>query len=132
MIEVNGIDHINISVKNIDRSLEFYKNTFDFDLKEGGVNSSGRRYAIAGKSSKILFVFNETSEALGSGRINHIGINIADFDKMLSSVKELGLEVVDYGGDENKVTHYPNSRSLYILDPDGNEIELTSNFGGGL
>ena len=51
---------------------------------------------------------------------------------MLTHVGELGLNVIDYSGDKNKVTHYPNSRLLYMADPDGNEIELTSNLGGGL
>jgi catechol 2,3-dioxygenase-like lactoylglutathione lyase family enzyme len=30
------------------------------------------------------------------------------------------------------VVEYPQSRSVYVADPDGNEIELTSAFGGGL
>ena len=66
------------------------------------------------------------------GRINHWGFVVDDFDALCRKLDAPGVDVLyrTEGGDGIFV--YPRSRSLYVADPDGNEIELTSRFGGGL
>jgi catechol 2,3-dioxygenase-like lactoylglutathione lyase family enzyme len=36
MLNFNGIDHINMNVKNLDRSVTFYSDVFGFKVKEEG------------------------------------------------------------------------------------------------
>lgn len=132
MIAINTIDHMNIRVKNFDISKEFYQKVFGFEVKEEGVSTkSGAPYAIIGISDKLLLALCESNGELIETRLNHFGINVVDFDKSLEVIKELNVPTGDYGNAEN-VVEYPKSRSIYLLDPDNNEIELSTKFGGGL
>lgn len=130
MIKLHHIDHININVKNLKETVQFYKKFFDFDvLEEGKSNFSGGAYAIIGKTKKALLAIYESSDQsiFKKGFVNHFGFHIENFDEALHRLKDQGVELL-YGG----VNQYPNSRSIYIADPNGIEIELSEKFGGGL
>ncbi len=124
MIKINGIDHLNITVSNLDKSLMFYKNLFGFKTYQQEIYNNTTPFALIGLPNK-LFLCLYQGEHQGKGRINHIGINILEFEKTIKTLKCLNIDI-KYGGE---VT-YPRSRSLYIADPDGNEIELSEKFGG--
>lgn len=131
MIKINTIDHINMFTQNLEASLEFYKNFFNFEVKERGTNNQ-RPYAITGISQKMMIALYEVEQLPSQGRINHIGIHIQDFDETLAQLKNRGIKTL-YGNEaENGAVKYDCSRSVYIADPDGNEIELSEKFGGGL
>ena len=130
MLKLKNIDHINVMVKDINETIKFYNDVFGFIVKEEGVSKiSGNPYAIIGISDKGLLAiyedpkFNEEKV----GNINHFGFHVDDFDDALTHIKELNVKVADYG-----VVNYENSRSLYIFDPNGIEIELSEQFGGAL
>jgi len=124
MININGIDHLNITVSNLDKSVNFYKNIFGFKTYQQEMYNNTTPFALIGLPNK-LFLCLYQGENRGKGRINHIGINVFEFEKTIQALKRLNIEI-KYGGE---VT-YPRSRSLYIADPDGNEIELSERFGG--
>lgn len=131
MLNINGIDHININVSNLNNTIKFYKELFGFKVHENGHSAmSGKEYAIIGISNKAFLAIYETKDTSELSRINHIGFNINNFDDVLKVVKENNLEVGGYG-DENGIVNYPNSKSIYLYDPDRNEIEISSVFGGG-
>ena len=69
-------------------------------------------------------VVNENEEGL---RISHFGFVLENFDEAYKFLQSSGIEHL-YGG----VVNWPNSRSLYLKDPSGHEIEMTDTFGGGL
>ncbi len=125
MITINGIDHLNISVSNIDESLNFYKKVFGFKIYEQG-ESHGKPYFIIGEKSALYLCLYQSEERT-RGPINHIGINVQNFNSIEEKLKLAGIPLL-YGG----VVEYPLSQSIYIQDPDGNEIELSEKFGGGL
>ena len=80
-----------------------------------------------------LALHQQTGEQLaGSGRINHWGFVVADFDTLQDRLESMGVPVLYTERWRDGVVEYPQSRSVYVADPDGNEIELTSAFGGGL
>jgi catechol 2,3-dioxygenase-like lactoylglutathione lyase family enzyme len=129
MLNIKGIDHINMNVKNLAKSIEFYEKMFGFEVKESGVSPmSGNKFAIIGESNKAFLAIYEGSEP---SKLNHIGFNVENFELVLEAIKKHNIRVGDYG-DENGIVNYPQSKSIYIYDPDENEIELSSKFGGGL
>ena len=67
---------------------------------------------------------SQDSESL---RINHFGLALEDFDSAVQRLNELGVEIL-YGGP----VAWPHSRSIYIRDPSGHEIELAEKVGGDL
>lgn len=129
MLAINGVDHINMNVSNLDNSLSFYQNLFaNTAIKESGKNGFGRPYAILGIDGKLYLCLYESEESTTeSGSLNHIGINVPNFNQVVNNLRENNYPLL-YGG----VVDYPESQSVYVADPDGNEIEFSSRFGGGL
>lgn len=125
MIQANRIDHINATVTNLQKSVEFYKDIFGLKTFEKG-ESNGSPYEIIGDPESFYLCLYQGQQR-EQGAVNHLGIHIKEFDQAYKNLKEKGIELY-YGG----VVQYPNSRSLYIKDPDGNNIELSEVFGGDL
>ena len=128
MINISHVDHLNLNVSNLNNSVEFYKNVFALKEFEEGVSSSGNPYKIIGLPNSLFLCLYENSEGVKSGNINHVGIHVKQaIQEVQANLKKLGISI-NYGG----IVNYPYSRSVYISDPDGNEIELSEVFGGGL
>jgi catechol 2,3-dioxygenase-like lactoylglutathione lyase family enzyme len=60
--------------------------------------------------------------------INHLGFHVEEFDSVMDKINQLGVQI-SYG---DGIIEYSDSRSVYIADPDGMQIELSENFGGNL
>lgn len=131
MIKINHIDHLNMFVSDLELSLDFYQKLFGFEVKKRAT-SKGRPYAITGVSGKIMLALYEEKNLPSFGRVNHFGMHVANFQQVLESINAQGIKTY-YGDPEEKgAVVYERSRSLYIRDPDGNEIELSENFAGAL
>lgn len=135
MIKFNQIDHINFTVKNLDKSSKFYKDVFGFTVFEENTRN-GSRYQIIGKSQKAMICLYEATDEnfkrveFGRSRFNHVGFNVEFKDDIIKDLKNKNVEIVYFDGEA--IIDYPNSKSVYIRDPDGNEIELSNNLTGGL
>jgi catechol 2,3-dioxygenase-like lactoylglutathione lyase family enzyme len=128
------LDHINLTVKNVSESIAWYSKAFGFQLVEKGVGSYGQPWAIVASNDSMIVMgeFPEKSNAdlepeSKFHRINHFGIRVTDQTEWEKIVKENRLKL-NYGG----VIHYPNSRSWYVEDPSGHEIEVSHTEGGEL
>lgn len=132
MFNIYGIDHLNLKVKNLDKTIEFYKQLFNFEVKESGFSQmSGMPFKIIGITNKLMLCLYEDKEfQKPCSTLGHIGLNI-DFKKnMIEFLKENHIHINYYH--PSGITTYPHSQSIYIEDPNGYELELTNNFGGGL
>ncbi len=143
MIDIEAIDHISLSVSDLARSVAFYRELFGLDIKEDRRDAE-RPWVIVGKAGVGYLALHQRTAPgrederrrangqLRQGRINHWGFVVGDFDALAGRLAAAGVEVLYRGNGDDGVIRYPRSRSLYVADPDGNEIELTSRFGGGL
>jgi catechol 2,3-dioxygenase-like lactoylglutathione lyase family enzyme len=135
MLQFNNIDHINFTVKDLKRSSDFYQSIFGFKIFEDKMRN-GSQYQILGLSGKGMVCLyenkNKTFQESGfkESRINHVGFNIEFYPEIVEDLEKNNVNVRYYDGEA--IIQYPNSRSIYIADPDGNEIELSDVFGGGL
>lgn len=130
MLEFNQIDHLNLTVKNLDKSVNFYKKVFNFDVHEEG-NFNGTPFKIIGISQKAMLCLYENKNLENKkSNINHIGFNIDFYENIVEDLENLNVKLEYYNG--KAIIQYPMSRSIYIHDPDGNEIELSSKLAGGL
>jgi len=126
-LKATSIDHVNMKVKNLEKSVEFYKNLFGFEVKqEENPNKKDVPSKIIGNDAIKLCLY-EVPEMSPEGGIAHFGFNIANFDEIIAKCKDLGVEIL-YGG----TIDWEKSRSVYIVDPSGYEIELGQVSGGGL
>lgn len=134
MIRVSAIDHVNLQVADLDASIDFYRRIFGFRVLEDGRRIPPGGWAIIGIPGAVclaLGVTKELSQAQGK-RITHFGLVIDDAQTTLERLKQEGVTIVPRGPGGSAILPYPRSESIYIRDPDGHEIELTTRFGGGL
>lgn len=127
MISIDRVDHINMGVKNLEESKKFYGSVFGFTEKESGVRN-GRRWAIIGVPGRLYIALYEKGEVEmleQDLQVNHFGFHVDNFDEIERSLKAAGY-AVDHSWD------YGASRSIYVNDPNGYEIELSEKLGGGL
>ncbi len=126
-LEAKSIDHVNMKVKNLEQSVEFYKNLFGFEVKqEENPNKLDAPSKIIGNDAIKLCMY-EMPEMSPEGGIAHFGFNITNFDEIIARCNDLGVEIL-YGGP----IEFEKSRSVYIKEPSGYEIELSEVLGGGL
>jgi catechol-2,3-dioxygenase len=124
-MQVKELGHLVLYVSNIERSRHFYRDVLGWkEVAEafGGqaaVFSSGRTH-----HELLLIEVGEGAQPIPQGRrvgMYHFGLKIGTTDDELrAAVADLtaaGVPVL--GASDHTVTH-----SLYIADPDGNEIEL--------
>ncbi len=124
-LKATGIDHINLEVSNLKETIEFYKTLFGFEIRK---SQDDQNSVIIGNDSIKLCVYEVDGfiryEKKG---YHHFGFHISNFDEVLEKCKEMNLHIY-YGG----VLKWEKSESVYIQDPNGYEIELSKNFGGGI
>jgi len=126
-LKATSIDHVNMKVKNLEKSVEFYKNLFGFEIKqEENPNKTDVPSKIIGNETIKLCLY-EVPGMSPEGGIAHFGFNISNFDEIISKCKELDVQIL-YGG----AIDWEKSKSVYIVDPSGYELELGQVSGGGL
>ena len=131
-MEVKELGHLVLYVHNLDRSASFYRDVLGWRQIIGGPDDAPipfRAAAFSAPSGRthhelLLIEVSEDAANLPSGRrvgLYHFGLKVGDSDDelrgALAALEENGVNVV--GASDHTVTH-----SLYITDPDGNEIEL--------
>ena len=126
-MKVQTLDHLNLTVSNLEISIVWYAKIFGFNVVERGVRDSGP-WAIIRSGDALLCIYEDPTRLSpsrfrldGQERhvIYHFGLRITDREAWLSTVKDNNLEL-EFGG-ENK---YPHSSSWYVADPTGYSIEV--------
>ncbi len=125
ILKITGIDHLNLTVRNLDISCLFWKKLLGFEPLEEIPEQQGR---IIGNQNALLALYEDPNfDPYNKKGFNHLSFHIENFDDVEQKCKEMNLKI-EYGG----VLEWPNSRSIYINDPNGYEIELAEVWGGGL
>ncbi|HMK62610.1 MAG TPA: VOC family protein [Acidimicrobiales bacterium] len=128
-MEVKDLGHIVLYVRSLTRSAAFYRDVLGFHpiLPDGELGLPAAAFVSASGRTHhelLLIEVGEDAEPQPAGRrlgLYHFGLKVGDTDdelrEALGRLEEAGVPVV--GASDHTVTH-----SLYILDPDGNEVEL--------
>jgi lactoylglutathione lyase len=130
MLQATGFDHLNMNIRNFKETTDFYQNHLGFKIVEEGKSGRGNDYKIIGIPGKLylaIYESNDSSLDKGQSHINHFGIHIKNYDVALAYIKQKKIPY-QYGGHVD----YGDSRSIYIMDPNGYEIELSEVFGSAL
>jgi catechol-2,3-dioxygenase len=123
-VEVKELGHVVLYVRNLEQSRHFYGDVLGWKqiADMGGMAamfSSGRTH-----HELLLIEVGDTAAPVPPGRrvgLYHFGLKVGETDdelrEALETLRREGVPVM--GMTDHGVTH-----SLYIADPDGNEIEL--------
>lgn len=127
-LQATSLDHVNMNVKDLEKTVEFYKKLFGFEIRkeDNSPNKLDAPSKIIGNDSIKLCLY-EDPQMSPTGGIAHFGFHVANFDDIMNKCKELDVKVLYDGPVE-----FEKSRSVYIKDPSGYDIELSEVSGGGL
>ena len=122
-MKAHYLGHIVFYVRDLERSLTFYRDLLGFEE----VGSSGRQAAAltSGRTHHEILLI-EVGEAPGPPQghrlgLYHVGIKVGDSLDELRAVRD---ELHEHGVTIDGMSDHTVSQSLYLRDPDGNEVEL--------
>ena len=118
------LGHVVFYVKDLARSLAFYRDLLGF--QEIGTAFEGAAAALTSGRTHHELLLIEVGAASGPppGRrlgLYHIGIKVGDSLNELRAAKQ---ELERAGVSITGMSDHTVSQSLYVTDPDGNEVEL--------
>jgi catechol 2,3-dioxygenase-like lactoylglutathione lyase family enzyme len=122
MIKTEGITHVHIVVRDLDRSLRFY--TQVFGMRELFREGSTMVFLRTPGAADTLTLNEDPAlrdEAGVNGGFQHFGFRLldkADLDRAVEEVEAAGGRLLRRG------EHEPGHPFAYIADPDGYTLEL--------
>ena len=126
MIRVQGIDHVALSVSDLERSLKFYTEVLGLKITERERQKPGVEYFLDCGTSLVGLIQGDPkgdNHVLQDGGLggNHFSFRARalDFDRIVEDVRSRGITITYLKKRER-------SWSLYFLDPDGNKLEITA------
>jgi catechol 2,3-dioxygenase-like lactoylglutathione lyase family enzyme len=122
MIRTRGLTHIHLMVRDLERSLTFYKCVFG--LEERFREGSHMVFLNTPASQDLITLNEDPKEAAAAGvngGVNHFGFRLTEMsglDAAITEVEAAGGTLIRRG------EHAPGVPFAYIRDPDGYVIEL--------
>jgi catechol 2,3-dioxygenase len=125
-MKVLELGHVNLWVANLDRASAFYRDVLGLSQVAGGVLKE-RRVAFFSLGTRhhdlALVEAGGVTRVEGTVRrgLNHIGFKVGDHVDDLRRMRDwlIGHDAAPHGYVDHRVC-----RSLHVVDPDGNDIEL--------
>jgi catechol 2,3-dioxygenase-like lactoylglutathione lyase family enzyme len=140
MIQGLWFDHVGLSVTNLDRAIEFYRDVMGFEFVTGREFSDARYEAIMnlkGAQGRVATLkaqnmqvelfefFNPTPKGMDSSRpvcdhgITHFCMQVGNLDQTYETLKSAGVRFHC-----PPFEFVPGIKATYGRDPDGNVFEL--------
>ncbi len=123
-MKAHYLGHVVFYVKDLERSLGFYRDLVGF--KEVGRIFNGAAVALTSGRTHHELLLIQVGDAPGPSSgprrgLYHIGIKVGDsLDELRHAKRELEQAGIVIDG----MSDHTVSQSLYLKDPDGNEVEL--------
>jgi catechol 2,3-dioxygenase len=122
MARIQGLNHLHLVVRDMDRSLRFYQDVLG--MKER-FRHGDHMIFLSTPGSEDLITLNENPEEAertgGSGGIAHFGFRLApatDLGQLLAEIEGAGGKLLRQG------EHAPGVPYAFVTDPDGYVIEF--------
>ncbi len=121
---MTNLGHVVFYVRDLERSVKFYTEVVGLGLS--GMIFNGRAASLTGGSTHHELLLIQVGEAQGPmhGRrigLYHVGWKIGD---SIDELRSLYSRLIDLDYPIDGLSDHTISQSIYLRDPDGNEVEL--------
>ncbi len=121
MVKVNKVAHVVLHVKDLDASAKFYQNVLGMEVVDYN-RSNNAVFLSFGKQHHDIALFKAPEGAeLGELGLVHIAFQI---DGSIGDLRRAYQHLIDNEVPIHHLTDHTITKSVYFLDPDGNQLEL--------
>jgi glyoxylase I family protein len=137
MIKTRGVNHVALRISDVVRSSDFYGKLLGLEVvpfppmdrasvdkfrdavvsSKGGAMPTGGIWFAAGSTQLHLIASPGQTERTGSPFGPHLALEVEDFEETRRTLREASIEFLE-------APAMGTGRQLWILDPDGNTVEL--------
>lgn len=121
-MQLEGIDHVALSVRDVERSAQWYIDVLGLERQHADV--WGDVPAFVGKGATAIALFPVRSKLNSSTpakiRMLHLAFRAAR-KNFVAAQEELRKRGIQFEFQDHEISH-----SIYFYDPDGHELEITT------
>ncbi|KAF0130275.1 MAG: hypothetical protein FD155_1575 [Bacteroidetes bacterium] len=119
-------NHLALSVVDIDRSVDFYKNVLNLSEITNRTKTEGVRWFSLGED-KELHLISIVKEKVTINKAVHVALTTSDFDNFVMKLERENIIYSDWPGTPNKINIRPDGiKQIFFQDPNGYWIEVNS------
>ena len=119
-------NHIALSVKDVDRSADFYKKVLNLNEITNKTNVEGIRWLSLGEG-KELHLISILKESVTINKALHFALTTANFESFVKILDEMEISYSDWPGTQQKINIRADGiKQIFFQDPDGYWIEVNS------
>src|SRR5688572_6861012 len=120
------VNHLAISVKDVNQSADFYGNVLKFQEITNRSKFEGVRWFSVGEG-KELHLISIVKEDVTLNKAIHLAFTTANFDTFVAMLDKMKIAYSDWPGTPNKVNvRADGMKQVFFQDPDGYWLEVNS------
>lgn len=131
-MNLEGIDHVALAVRDVERAARWYIEVLGFERRHEGMWDGVPVFIGKGTTALALFPVREKSTSVtavapakaasegGGAKMLHLAMR-ADRKNFLAAQQELKRRDIDFEFQDHEIAH-----SIYFCDPDGHKLEITT------
>jgi len=123
-MQLEGIDHVAIGVRDVERSAKWYIEVLGFERLHEGMWNGVPTFIGKGNTGVALFPASANAKSTPSTsrdiRMLHLAFR-ADRENFLAAERKLEKRGIKFEFQDHEIAH-----SIYFSDPDGHQLEITT------
>jgi catechol 2,3-dioxygenase-like lactoylglutathione lyase family enzyme len=124
MLEVEGIDHVALAVRDVERSVLWYREVLGLERRHADVWGDVPAFICAGTTCLALFPVNTESPKPPPDRrtltMRHLAFRV-NRENFVHAQRALAERGISFTSEDHTI-----ALSIYFADPDGHQLEITT------
>ncbi|MFH4499236.1 VOC family protein [Vibrio diabolicus] len=123
--------HTMIRVSDLDRSLQFYRDVLDLEIKDQYIFDGFSLTYLANEETgfelELTHNHDQTEPYTHGSGYGHLAVSVEDIEQTHKRIKYLGIEAGDIKAFDHQQKHL--ATFFFVTDPDGYKIEFLQRQG---
>ena len=121
-----SVNHLALSVKDVNRSAEFYEKVLNLTEITNRSKIPGIRWFLLG-DGRELHLISVIKEPVTINKALHLGLSTASFDDFMKKLIELKIPYSDWPGKATTINIRDDGiKQIFFQDPDGYWLEVNN------